>query len=87
MTLTQTIEKAIESGWGLDGVPRSTDAEYVSEKIIEVALLDPLFWQALYGSKKYGRLKAREFINCLFDDETAEQFFGKEMLDMPNSSQ
>jgi len=37
-------------------------------------LLDPLFWHCLFG-QKYGRIKALEFINHIFDGKTAEQYF------------
>lgn len=40
--------------------------------------LDPLFWQSLYGSEKYGRIKAIEFINAIFDGKSAEKFFEQE---------
>lgn len=41
-------------------------------------LLDPLFWQYLYRSEEYGRIKAIEFINAIFDGKSAEKFFEQE---------
>lgn len=83
LSIEEGLEKAIEGGWESDefffvaptvfgSIYR--DWQYIPEKVF----LDPLFWQSLYGSEKYGRIKAIEFINAIFDGKSAEKFFEQE---------
>lgn len=86
MTLRQAIQKAIDGGWkynfsvyslGYRVLDENTPKGFVDYPIVGI-FDDPLFWQSLYGSEKYGRMKALEFINAIFDGKSAEKFFEQE---------
>lgn len=90
MTISQAIEKAIEGGYHRGQIGTSPIVEINCDFAITETKgernhyglawvwLDPLFWQSLYGSEKYGRIKAIEFINAIFDGKSAEKFFEQE---------
>lgn len=75
-----TLEE-LRKSWGPQpGRERKIDTlvELIWKENQEKIFLDPLFWQSLYGSEKYGRIKAIEFINAIFDGKSAEKFFEQE---------
>lgn len=75
MDIKTAITKAIEGGYNTHGwVP----GDFIGHDAECIIFLDPLFWQSLYGSEKYGRIKALEFINAIFDGKSAENFFEQE---------
>ena len=84
MTIQQAIEKAIEGGYHPEYIPKFLGKVKVEKVEIQSCikspdyLIDPLFWQSLYGSEKYGRIKALELINAIFDGKSAEKFFEQE---------
>ena len=53
MTITETIQKAIEGGWE-NGIIWGTATKYVSKKNLSAAFLDPLFWQSLGKAMGWG---------------------------------
>ena len=53
MTITEAIEKAIEGGWEKDGFV--CQGELIG--VEEIALLDPLFWQALGKAMGWAEVK------------------------------
>lgn len=79
--MKEAITKAIEGGYKLPEFLNSKQSYehivqwYDGEKTAIIHLtFQPLFWHCLFG-QKYGRIKALEFINHIFDGGTAEQYF------------
>lgn len=75
MTFSQDIR---ENPFGRQQLWCTPDIDSGYWAIEEIIFLDPLFWKSLYGSEKYGRIKAIEFINAIFDGKSAEKFFEQE---------
>ena len=77
MTIFETIELAVKGGWKMPNhkdIQRICGEGYLNSTFYSY-VLDPLFWQALFGNEKYGRMKAKELIEALFNGKTIEQFF------------